>query len=247
MKYRRLLRAFTLTELLLVVFCIAVVVGLLVPVAAKMQEQAALVKCTSNLKVIGVAAHTYAADHQGYWPYYTHNMTPPQPRNPQDIGGQNSLPTIYAGEWNGLGLLLKGNYLEGHRSLFCPVEKRYRAVMDTFNWETPGKNTWIGSSYAQRGYKQFSHRFMNIEGRNAAKAAEINSSAILSCDFLYKANGNANDFIASHKGIYPVLFGGGSVRQLPLPRELINFEKPPQVWGNTAVQLQFWTYFDQGL
>lgn len=69
-------KAFTLVELLIVAAVFALIFILLTPFVNRMRERAYEIKCSNNIRLISLALHRYAADHNDKFPEDLRSLYP---------------------------------------------------------------------------------------------------------------------------------------------------------------------------
>lgn len=212
-------QGFTLIELLVVVTIIGLLVAILLPALSAAQQASRISACSNNQHQIAIGLMSYAADAKNYLPRGpdAHALFLPAGTNWNNLGytlvwipyfGSTPLTGVPApGAPNGLGLLVKKDYIIETGALFCPgdpnlvpqTQLQYLTQQDPFNI--------AHSSYSYRQLDQSTKDSADDMGRNDAG----NESRALMFDLI---NYNFNDqttFDAHPKATLNLTFIDGHV------------------------------------
>lgn len=121
-------RGFTLVDVLVSITVIAVLIGLLIPSLAGVNEAARRVVCQSNVRQIGLGLIMYTNDYKGYLPSsrFVSNNTSRSGGSPEKMITLRVDPTEASGgggAWDGLGLLFATSYLPAPKIFYCPSHR----------------------------------------------------------------------------------------------------------------------------
>lgn len=116
-------RGFSLLDVLVTMAVISVLMALLLPSLAKVNETARRVVCQSNVRQVGLGVLMYADDWNGQLPpsMYLARGTARATSRPQDMVTLRVPETDNPDQpWDGLGILFTAGYLPAPKVFYCP-------------------------------------------------------------------------------------------------------------------------------
>lgn len=119
---------FTMIDLLVSISVIAVLISLLLPSLAKVNETARRVVCQSNLRQVGLGVIMYADENKGEMPFSrflpsgsSMSRALESTSNPQEMITLRVPDSVQSDNpWDGLGLLFAFDYLPTAKVFYCP-------------------------------------------------------------------------------------------------------------------------------
>jgi prepilin-type N-terminal cleavage/methylation domain-containing protein len=241
---------FTLIDILVSIAIIAVLIGILLPSLASVNEAARRVICQSNVRQIGYGLVMYANDFNGQLP--SSRFTPVQGNGnmARESGAPEKMVTLRvplaAGEessktsgWDGLGLLYPTGYLTAAKVFYCPShrgETRYSNF--ALSWDSP-TIAQIDCNYHFRGEGPTSVR-SNVTGEflttsvlwniDPAQSSLIADSMRAQADYNHKVGVN---FFRADLSVHWFNDPSGSLREsLPLDKTAAYAQPVLDAWNS---------------
>jgi len=120
----RALRAFTLIDVLVSIAVIAILISLLLPSLAKVNETARRVVCQSNIRQVGLGVVMYADDWNGFLPPSVFMDVAGSQPGPRQAPAPQNMVAVRVTEnpnlWDGLGVLFQHGYVSAPKVFYCP-------------------------------------------------------------------------------------------------------------------------------
>jgi prepilin-type N-terminal cleavage/methylation domain-containing protein/prepilin-type processing-associated H-X9-DG protein len=200
---------FTLIELLVVIAIIALLMGILMPALSMVKEHAKRVRCSGNLRQMGIAIAMYADDQEGKLPA---NDDPGHPYTAYRISYDRPMK---------LGLLYSEGFIKDPRIFYCDSCQidwhKFECYNDPAPWGTlpqnynteMGLNQWVRTGYFY--YPQ--SRELDEKGfpEVATNYADLNPNKTCVTDAFWMYN-RLSHVTGSRPSGLNALFGDGHVR-----------------------------------
>ena len=165
--------AFTLIDLLVSIFIIGILIGLLLPSIAKINEATRRVICRSNMRQVSIGVSMYASDNLQFLPRSQFVSSAGSGRASStttmrlDESGGTRAPR--ASDYDGLGLLFSREYLLAPKIFYCPSHKGANPF-SKFSAQWAGRPGSIVGNYQFRGTMADGSRLLNVSGDGATGA-----------------------------------------------------------------------------
>lgn len=183
--------AFTLIDLLVSILIIGILIGLLLPSIAKINEATRRVICRSNMRQVGIGVSMYATDNLQFLPRSqfvsaTGGRAASTMTLRVDESGGARLPK--PADYDGLGLLFSREYLLAPKIFYCPSHKgsnpfsKYAAA-----WA--GAPGLLVGNFQFRGAFADGTRLLNTQS-DAAGGALFSDGLATAADFSHKVGLN---------------------------------------------------------
>lgn len=176
---------FTLIDLLVSIFIIGILIGLLLPSIAKINEATRRVICRSNMRQVSIGVSMYAQDNFQFLPRSQFVSSAGSGRAAStttmrlDESGGTRAPRL--SDYDGLGLLFSREYLLAPKIFYCPSHKGANPF-SKFAAQWAGRPGAILGNYQFRGTMADGSRVLKTAG-DASAGALISDSLSSVQDF----------------------------------------------------------------